>query len=62
MVYRALHEELRYPVAIKEYLPADLSVREAGTVYPYSEDCREHYEDGKRRFLGGSEADRRTQG
>ena len=51
VVYRAVHEELRYPVAIKEYLPADLSVREAGTVYPRSEDCREHYEDGKRRFL-----------
>ena len=51
VVYRALHEELRHPVAIKEYLPADLSVREDGTVHPRSEDCREHYEDGKRRFL-----------
>ena len=51
VVYRALHEDLRYPVAIKEYLPADLSVREAGTVHPRSEACREHYEDGKRRFL-----------
>ena len=51
VVYRALHEELRHPVAIKEYLPTDLSVREDGTVHPRSEDCREHYEDGKRRFL-----------
>ena len=51
VVYRALHKELRYPVAIKEYLPVDLSVREAGTVHPRSEACREHYEDGKRRFL-----------
>ena len=51
VVYRALHEDLRHSVAIKEYLPADLSVREDGTVHPRSEDCREHYEDGKRRFL-----------
>ncbi len=51
VVYRARHEELRQQVAIKEYLPAELAVREAGTVYPRSEGCREPYEDGKRRFL-----------
>ena len=51
VVYRALHEEVRCPVAIKEYLPAELSVREAGTAHPRGEACREHYEDGERRFL-----------
>ncbi len=51
VVYRARHEELGHEVSIKEYLPADLSVREAGTVYPRSPDCMEVYEDGKRRFL-----------
>ncbi len=51
VVYRARHEELGYEVAIKEYLPVELSVREAGTVYPRSADCMQVYEDGKRRFL-----------
>ncbi len=51
VVYRARHEELGHEVAIKEYLPAELSVREAGTVHPRSADCMQVYEDGKRRFL-----------
>ncbi len=51
VVYRASHRELGHQVAIKEYLPADLSIREEGTVYPRSPDCSEIYEDGKRRFL-----------
>ena len=51
VVYHARHGELGHEVAIKEYLPADLSVREAGTVYPRSPDCTQVYEDGKRRFL-----------
>ena len=51
VVYRASHQELGHRVAIKEYLPADLSIREEGTVYPRSPDCAETYEDGKRRFL-----------
>ena len=51
VVYRARHEELGHLVAIKEYLPADLSVRDRGTVFPRSTDWQEVYEDGKRRFL-----------
>ena len=51
IVYRARHEELGHLVAIKEYLPADLSVRDRGTVYPRSADCLAVFEDGKRRFL-----------
>ena len=38
-------------MAIKEYLPADLSFRDRGTVLPRSTDWLEVYEDGKRRFL-----------
>ena len=51
VVYRARHEELGHLVAIKEYLPRDLSVRDRGTVLPLSTDWLEVYEDGKRRFL-----------
>ncbi len=51
VVYRARHVELERIVALKEYLPADLSIREQGTVFPRSADCAPHYEDGKLRFL-----------
>ena len=51
IVYRAHHEELGYSVALKEFLPAELSVREGSSVRPRSPDCSEHFEDGKRRFL-----------
>ena len=51
VVYRARHVELGQAVALKEYLPADLSVREGETVFPRSTECAPHYEDGKRRFL-----------
>ncbi len=51
VVYRARHEELGHEVAIKEYLPAELSIREAGMVHPRSADFMQVYEDGKRRFL-----------
>ena len=51
VVYRARHEELGHLVAIKEYLPADLSVRDRRNVFPRSTDWLEVYEDGKRRFL-----------
>ena len=51
VVYRARHAELGHAVALKEYLPADLSVRDAGTVHPRSTECLQAYEDGKRRFL-----------
>lgn len=51
VVYRARHAELGHIVALKEYLPADLSVRQEGTVHPRSSESLPHYEDGKRRFL-----------
>ncbi len=51
VVYRAHHSELGHVVALKEYLPADLSVRDGETVFPRSTECIPHYEDGKRRFL-----------
>ncbi len=51
VVYRARHVELGRVVALKEYVPADLFIREHGTVFPRSAECAPHYEDGKRRFL-----------
>ena len=51
IVYRARHRELGSTVALKEYLPVELSVREGDSVHPRSGDCAMHYEDGMRRFL-----------
>ena len=51
IVYRAHHTELDYPVAIKEYLPAELAIREGRSVHPRSAACREHFQEGMRRFL-----------
>ncbi len=51
VVYRARHVQLEQVVALKEYFPADLAVREGGTVYPRSTESTPHYQDGKRRFL-----------
>ena len=51
VVYRARHAELGSVVALKEYMPADLSVREFGTIHPRSSESIPYYEDGKRRFL-----------
>ena len=51
IVYRAHHTELDYPVAIKEYLPAELAIREGRSVHPRNADCREHFQEGMRRFL-----------
>ena len=51
IVYRAHHEELGHSIAIKEFLPADLSVREGNSVRPRGPDCSEYFEDGKQRFL-----------
>ncbi len=51
MVYRARHVQLEQVVALKEYFPADLALRDGGTVYPRSTESTPHYEDGKRRFL-----------
>lgn len=49
IVYRAEHRVLG-PVAIKEYLPADLAVREGDSVHPRSSHERGWYEDGLRGF------------
>ena len=59
IVYKALHRDLGFLVAIKEYFPAELSVREAGTVHPSSQAREEDFAEGLRRFLG--EAKRLTE-
>ena len=50
IVYRARHNELGNRVAIKEYLPVELALREGLSVHPRSAACRAGYEDGLRRF------------
>ena len=50
IVYRARHNELGNVVAIKEYLPIELALREGKSVHPRSAACRAGYEDGLRRF------------
>lgn len=50
VVYRAGHNELDLTVAIKEYLPVELAVREGSTVRPRSGTVRRDFEDGLRRF------------
>lgn len=56
IVYRARHNELGHLVAIKEYLPAELAVREGNTVAPRSADCEEHFANGLRRFRDEAKA------
>ena len=51
IVYQARHSELGALVAIKEYMPAELSVRLNYSVEPRGESCRKLYEAGLRRFL-----------
>ena len=50
IVYRARHRDLG-PVAVKEYLPAELTVREGRLVHPRSTDSRKFFEEGMERFL-----------
>ena len=50
IVCRARHEELGPAVAIEEYLPIELVVREKNSVHPVSTDATEHDQDGLRRF------------
>ena len=50
VVYRAEHNELDLTVAIKEYMPVELAVREGETVRPRSGSVRRDFEDGLRRF------------
>lgn len=56
IVYRARHSEVDHLVAIKEYLPADLALREGDTVIPRSSHCEAHYLDGLRRFRDEAKA------
>ena len=50
IVYKACHNELDHVVAIKEYLPSELAVREGTTIRARSADCETHFADGLRRF------------
>jgi len=50
-VYRATDTVLTRPVAIKEYLPGQLAVRDTGQVRPRSADDEEDFQWGLRRFL-----------
>ena len=50
IVYKARHNELDHVVAIKEYLPSELAVREGTTVRAKSAECETQFADGLRRF------------
>lgn len=50
IVYKALHRELGHFVAIKEYLPSELALREGTVVRPRSSDSAAAFDDGLRRF------------
>ena len=50
IVYKARHNELDHVVAIKEYLPSELAVREGKTIRARSADCETYFADGLRRF------------
>ena len=56
IVYRAGHNELDLTVAIKEYLPVELAVREGATVQPRSGTDRKDFEQGLRRFRDEAQA------
>ena len=50
IVYKARHNELDHVVAIKEYLPSELAVREGTTIRAKSAESEAHFADGLRRF------------
>ena len=50
IVYLASHNQLAHRVAIKEYLPVELAVREGEIILPRSPNCADYLEDGRRRF------------
>ena len=56
IVYRAQHDELRATVAIKEYLPIELAVREGASVRVRSPADSSTYQDGLRRFRDEAQA------
>ena len=51
IVYRARHLDLGTIVAIKEFLPIEIAVRDGLTVHPRSNDCVDAFEESKKRFL-----------
>ena len=55
VVYRAEHNELNLTVAIKQYMSAELAVREGATVWPRSCAVRRDFEDDHRRFRNGAQ-------
>ena len=56
IVYKARHNELDHVVAIKEYLPSELAVREGTTVRPRGAECETYFADGLRRFRDEAKA------
>ena len=50
IVYRAQHNEVGHVVAIKEFLPAELLIREGLEITPSSSENEAHYLEGLRRF------------
>ena len=56
IVYQARHNEVGHLVAIKEYLPAELAIRDGASVAPLSSDCEGHYSEGLRRFRNEAKA------
>ena len=56
IVYKARHNELDLVVAIKEYLPSELAVRESATVRAKNASCKTPFTDGLRRFRDEAKA------
>ena len=54
--YLCEHTELGVPVAVKEYLPNEIAVRNGTEVHPKSAGCREGFEWGLSRFLDEARA------
>ena len=50
IAYKVRHNELDHVVAIKEYLPSELAVREGATIRAKSAECESHLADGLRRI------------
>ena len=51
IVYKACHLDLGTIVAIKEFLPIEIAVRDGRTLHPRSNSCAEVFEESKKRFL-----------
>lgn len=51
IVYRAHQQEIGLQVAVKEYFPIELAVRDAARVQPRDSNCRKHISDALERFL-----------